>query len=144
MKVETILQNKGNQVVTMPPDATIDAAAKLMLQLGIGAVMICDEQNQFCGVLAERDIVHGLADHGSHVLAFPVRSLMRHEVSTCKPEDQLNAIMEMMTDRRVRHVPVRDEHGDLCGVISVGDVVKARIDEIEREARELRDYIAMA
>lgn len=144
MKVEDLLRAKGGEVVTMPREETIATAGMRMMEARIGAVVICDADHRPHGVLSERDIVHGLSKHGEAVLSMTIGSLMQPRVVTCTPQDSLLRVMALMTDRRVRHVPVVDDAGRLCGIVSVGDAVKGRMEEIETEAKALRDYINMA
>jgi len=145
MKVEDIVRVKGAGVSTLPADESIAVAAKRMMEQRIGAVVVCDEDGRPRGVLSERDIVHGLASHGREALGMPIRALMRAEIiTTCNPLDSLLKLMALMTDRRMRHVPVTDGDGRLCGIVSIGDAVKARMEEIEAETSALRDYISMS
>jgi CBS domain-containing protein len=144
MRVEDILRIKGNRVVKVSPSETIAVITKLMIDRGIGAVIVVDDTGALLGVLSERDIVLGLSRYADDVLNLTAEMLMRSDVSTCHPSDTLLHAMALMTDRRVRHLPVLGDAGDLCGIVSVGDAVKGRIDEIESEAKALREYIAMA
>ncbi len=144
MKVEDILRTKGARVVTVGADERIADAAKLLMRERIGAIVVCDPQQRPRAVLSERDIVHGLSTHGAEVLHMPIDALMHVDVVTCSLQDSLLKVMAMMTDRRVRHLPVTDKDGRLCGIVSVGDAVKGRMEEIEAEASALRDYIATA
>jgi CBS domain-containing protein len=143
MKVEDIVKVKGEAVFTLPGAETVAVAAERMRERHIGAVVVCDPGGRPCGVLSERDIVHGLARHGQAVLAMPIETLMQAPVTTCDPADSLLKVMALMTDRRMRHVPVTDSEGRLGGIVSIGDAVKARMEEVEAEARALRDYISM-
>jgi CBS domain-containing protein len=139
--VDKILTVKGNDVFTVPPLASIVDAADLMHQHGVGALLVCDGPNSVKGIISERDVVQGIARNGSDSLTAPVTSLMTHDVVCCHPTDQITDVMETMTERRIRHLPVMD--GDvLVGLISIGDIVKHRIGEIQQEADELRAYIA--
>ncbi len=144
MKVEDLLHAKGSEVVTMAAGETIAVAGKRMMDARIGAVVICDAEGRPQGVLSERDIVHGLSRHGEAVMSMSIGSLMQARIVTCTAQDSLLRVMALMTDRRVRHVPVVDPAGRLCGIVSVGDAVKGRMEEIETEAKALRDYINMA
>ena len=142
MNVETILGRKGKVVFTVSPDTTISRAAQLLREKRIGAVVVSSDGAQVLGILSERDIVHGLAERGAAVLELPVDELMTHDVETCTGEDTGGELLALMTDRRFRHLPVL-ENGSLAGIVSIGDVVKSRLDEIMREAEALRDYIAL-
>ena len=143
MDVASILRTKGSSVATAPPEATIaDIAAKLK-QEKIGALVVSDDGVKVLGIISERDIVRGLADHGLDLLEKRADDLMTSEVLTCTPNDTTGDLMAVMTKQRIRHIPVTED-GGLCGIISIGDVVKDRLDEIEREANALRDYVAKA
>ena len=140
MKVESILAQKGTEVITTGPDVGLADAAKLLTDRRIGAVIVTDPPGQVVGILSERDIVRTLAARREDTIGFKVADAMTRNVITCAPEDSISGLMALMTERRFRHVPVKD--GDrLVGLISLGDVVKYRVDEVEREATAMRDYI---
>jgi len=141
MNVETILRNKGGRVTTIRSDATIAEAVGALRQHGIGALVVSDGDGSVDGILSERDIVAALADDGALLLSRPVGEVMTRAVLTCEPQDTVAELMAEMTNRRIRHFPVVDD-GKLCGIISIGDVVKSRLDEIEFEASSLRSFIA--
>ncbi len=107
----------------------------------IGALVVSEDNIEVLGIISERDIVRGLADHGLDLLDMRVDELMTREVFTCAPTDRTSKLMAKITERRIRHLPVI-ENGALCGIVSIGDVVKVRLDEIESEANALRDYIS--
>ncbi len=109
----------------------------------IGVLVVCEDDIEVLGIISERDIVRGLADHGLDLLDMRVDELMTREVSTCAPTDRTGQLMAKMTDRRISHLPVIDS-GALCGIVSIGDVVKVRLDEIESEASALREYVSGA
>lgn len=143
MNVETILKTKGDKVITIKPDDTVVEAARTLKRSRIGALVVSDNGANVLGIVSERDIVGGLADPASRdtVLDSPVSALMTREVLTCQPEDTVQHCMAVMTERRVRHLPVvRD--GRMIGLISIGDVVKNRLEELEIEAGFLRELIA--
>src|SRR5690348_12558356 len=140
MNVEMILKTKGRNVVTMKPDATLASAAKELQQRGIGAIVVLDDQDGVSGILSERDIVHTLAKSGPESLAQPVSEVMTRPLHTCKLTDTINDLMALMTAQRIRHLPVV-EQGRLVGIVSIGDVVKYRLEEIEYEAGALREYV---
>ena len=143
MDVASLLRTKGSSVATAPPEATItDIAAKLK-QEKIGALVVSDDGVKVLGIISERDIIRGLADHGLDLLEKRADELMTAEVFTCTPNDTTADLMAVMTERRIRHIPVTED-GALCGIVSIGDVVKDRLDEIEREANALRDYVSKA
>jgi CBS domain-containing protein len=141
MNVEAILKTKGREVVAVKPGESVAAAAETLHRRRIGAALVLDEQGAIRGVLSERDIVRGLAERGGVVLGMKVADLMTVDVLTCEPGDTVDRIMQVMTESRVRHLPVQ-RNGILVGVISIGDVVKHRLAEIESEAQSLREYIA--
>ena len=140
MYVSQILKSKGINVVTARADDTIARVAEQLATERIGAVVVMSE-GRIAGILSERDIAYGLARHGQGLLALRVSDLMSRLVATCSLEDDTGTLMEMMTDRHVRHLPVLD-NGKLAGIISIGDVVKARLSEMAVEVNELRDYVA--
>ncbi len=140
MHVADILKVKGTDVVTIVPDRTVAATARLLNVKGIGAVLVCDPNGKVVGVISERDIIRGIAVNGERALDMQVRDLMTREVIACKPTDTIAEVMKMMTMRRFRHMPVIED-GELKGIISIGDVVKNRIEETEMETRVLRDYV---
>jgi CBS domain-containing protein len=141
MNVETILRTKGRDVATIGPEATIGEAVQRLGARGIGALIVSHDGAEVDGILSERDIVRGLADHGAALLSERVGDLMTRRVHTCTPEDAIEDLMGMMTQKRIRHLPVIKD-GALCGIVSIGDVVKNRLDEIEFEASSLRSMIA--
>ncbi len=140
MLIAQILSAKGSNVVGTRPEATIAEVASLLKQKRIGAVVVTDADGRLCGIISERDLARGLADYGAGLLRMTVAELMTVEVVTCGPEDGLEKLMQTMTERRFRHLPVvRD--GELIGIISIGDVVKHRLKELEVETHMLKDYI---
>ncbi len=139
MQVNEILNKKGNQVVTIDPEKTIGRAVNTLANQNIGAIVVCDSAEKVIGLLAERDIIRGNAIHGAEVFDLHVKDLMVHEIYTCTPDDDIKDIMSTMTHRRVRHVPVV-VGGKLIGIISIGDVVKNRLEETQLEVSVLRDY----
>ena len=142
MKVETILQSKGSRVVTVAPQASIRVAIGRMMLEHIGAVVVSRDDQTALGILAERDIVRGLAAHGAAVLDLTAEDLMAPGMTTCTRRDSVQEVMAKMTNTRMRHLVVV-ENGRLCGVVSIGDVVKNRLQEVELEANILRDaYLA--
>jgi CBS domain-containing protein len=143
MNVETILRNKGNRVATIRPDATVAAAVDLLKRERIGAVVVSEDGERVDGILSERDIVIALAEHGEDLLSRPVDQIMTRTVITCDPGDSVGKLMAEMTNRRIRHFPVVAD-GRLCGIVSIGDLVKNRLDEVEFEANSLRSFIAGA
>jgi CBS domain-containing protein len=143
MNVETILRNKGNWVATIRPDATIADAVNMLHRERIGAIVVSEDGNSVDGILSERDVVNALADTGGALLARRVDDIMTRNVITCEPGDTVGELMAEMTSRRIRHFPVVTD-GRLCGIVSIGDLVKNRLDEVEFEAQSLRSFIASA
>ena len=141
MNVASILKSKGKNVVTTRPDAKIAEVVRELKDERIGALVVSEDKIEVLGIISERDIVRGLADHGLDLLDMRVDELMTREVFTCAPTDRTSKLMAKITERRIRHLPVI-ENGALCGIVSIGDVVKVRLDEIESEANALRDYIS--
>jgi len=142
MTVQRILNDKGSAVTTCRPTDTIADVAKVLADKKIGAVVVI-EGDAVRGILSERDIVRAIAGQGEKALARPASDFMTQDVITCGLRDSNDDVMQIMTGGRFRHVPVIEE-GKLAGIISIGDVVKRRIADIEREAAEIRDYITMA
>ena len=140
MLVETILNAKGRAVATVRPDLTLRKLALLLADKRIGAAVVTDAQERLVGIVSERDVVRAIAQEGERALGLPVADVMTREVRTCRPEDTVEHLMAVMTDGRLRHLPVLVD-GRLGGIVSVGDVVKSRIEESELEARSLRDYV---
>jgi CBS domain-containing protein len=143
MNVKTILAAKGGDVVCIEPTATLEAAAQLLSRHRIGAVVIRGAGGRLAGILSERDIVRALSEHGAAALTLPVGQVMTREVLTCAENDSIADIMERMTSGKFRHLPVVSG-GKLIGLVSIGDVVKQRVEEVERESEALRDYIRTA
>jgi CBS domain-containing protein len=143
MNVKTILAAKGGDIYSIEPTADLAAAAKLLSTHRIGAAIICGAGGRLAGILSERDIVRAISEQGAQALTLPVGQAMTRNVTTCGEEDSIADIMEQMTSGKFRHVPVVKD-GKLLGVISIGDVVKQRVEEIERDADAMRDYIQTA
>ena len=143
MTVSIILAGKGRDVVTIEPNASLAAAVELLAEKRIGAVVIVGADSRIVGILSERDIVRALAERGRKALDEPVSAAMTRKVSTCHQHETISSIMERMTLGKFRHVPVVDQ-GRLAGIISIGDVVKHRLSEVERDSAALRDYILTA
>jgi len=142
MNVKAILAAKklGGDIISIEPTADLATAAKLLSKHRIGSVVILGAGERLVGILSERDIVRALSEQGAGALALPVGQVMTRDVATCGEDDTVASIMERMTAGRFRHMPVV-ANGRLVGVISIGDVVKQRVDEIEGEAQAMRDYI---
>mgnify|MGYP001073639332 CR=1 FL=1 len=142
MTVAAILSRKGREVVTVTADRSIADVIQMLAEYRIGAVVVADDGMHILGIVSERDVVRALV-RGSGALDGAVASIMTAKVVTCSDHDTINDVMARMTEGRFRHLPVV-ENGRLAGIVSIGDVVKARIEQVEREADEMRAYIAMA
>jgi CBS domain-containing protein len=143
MTVKAILAQKGRDVVTIEPTADLVAVIRTLADRRIGALLVTDLDKGVIGILSERDIVRALAEHGASVLGRTVEEVMTRKVVTCSEADTVGEIMERMTTGKFRHLPVI-EGGELVGIVSIGDVVKYRLAEVQRESEALRDYIASA
>jgi CBS domain-containing protein len=143
MAVKTILSTKGREVITIGPHASLEEAIAVLARNRIGAVVVLGADQRVIGILSERDIVRALSEHGAGALKQPLSQSMTRIVFTCGEDETISEIMERMTRGRFRHVPVL-EQDRLVGIISIGDVVKQRLGEMERESEQLRDYIQTA
>ena len=143
MNVKTILALKGNHVTTIQPTATIESAVALLAEHRIGALVVLGADQRVIGILSERDIVRTLAELGASTLSTPLAQVMTRKVVSCSEADTVGAIMERMTIGKFRHVPVLDQDR-LVGIVSIGDVVKHRLSEVEHESAALHDYIQSA
>lgn len=142
MQVRHILQGKGRDVVAIPSNASLGDAAKILSDKKIGALVVKGKNGKLAGIFSERDLVHAIAATGAAALSESVERHMTTALQTCVEADAVESIMEVMTVGRFRHVPVLDEKGQLCGMVSIGDIVKTRIAETVSEAAALRDYIS--
>ena len=140
MLVAAMLARKGGDIFFVPPSATVADATKLLRTHGVGALVVSEDGIALAGIVSERDIVRQLADVGPPVMEQSITTVMTVDVVTCSPADTTEQLMEVVTTRRIRHIPVVDE-GRLTGVVSIGDIVAARLSELEDEAHQLRDYI---
>ena len=143
MIVKNILAAKQGDVVTIEPTANLTAAVKLLIERHIGAVVILSADHRVIGILSERDIVRALAEHGPTVLSEQVSQVMSRDVKTCSEDDTIGDLMGRMTIGKFRHLPVVRQ-GTLIGIVSIGDVVKSRVEEIDQEAKTLREFIQNA
>jgi CBS domain-containing protein len=143
MTVRAILSVKGGTVVTIEPTANLGTASQLLAERKIGAVVVTGADSRIVGIVSERDIVRAFAAHGAAARDLPLTDVMTRRVATCSQSDTISSIMERMTEGKFRHVPVV-EQGRLVGIVSIGDVVKYRLEEMEREQAALRDYIQTA
>jgi CBS domain-containing protein len=140
MFVSDILSTKGGQVFTVTPGTSVAQVAEQLSARRIGSVLVLDAEGGVAGIVSERDLVHALANHGAEALAFETSRVMTRHVVTCDPDDSTDHVMELMTRGRFRHLPVV-RHGELMGLVSIGDVVKARLEETRHETEALRAYI---
>ncbi|GJL92601.1 CBS domain-containing protein [Hyphococcus sp.] len=141
MKAKHILQSKGAEVFAVYPDDSISDAVSVLNEKNIGAVIVRDKGGEVVGILSERDVVRRLGQKGAEAMALRVSECMTADPFTCAPDETIDALMSKMTEKRIRHLPVTQE-GRVIGVISIGDVVKRKIEETEREAAALKEYIS--
>ncbi len=140
IRISQILKSKGDRVVTIAPDTTLAEVVDVLKRERIGAVVVTEEKGGLVGIISERDVAHGLAEHGADLLAKRVAELMTSPVVTCTPGSSVEEVMKEMTVGRFRHLPVvKDDM--LLGIISIGDVVKNRLEELETETAMLQEYI---
>jgi CBS domain-containing protein len=140
MLVSDLLEGKGNMVATVGREATVGEVVADLARHRIGALVVSPDGIRIDGIVSERDIVRRLSDLHTELLAEPVTSIMSTSVRTCSPSDDVESISDLMTEHRIRHVPVVDD-GRMCGIISIGDVVKSRMRELEKDRDELMEYI---
>lgn len=140
MTVAAILNGKGREVFTEPSTRTLSEICASLGGRRVGAVILCDKPGVIVGIVSERDIVNAIAMEGPDVLSQPVADYMTKEVAVCHEHDTVNGVMARMTEGRFRHMPVV-EGGKLIGLVSIGDIVKHRIAQVEREAEDMRQYI---
>lgn len=141
MTVASILKTKGSETITLSETNTVEEAVALLAEKRIGAVVVATADGGVAGIFSERDIVRGLGEHGTDLLHRSVSELMTRDVVTCTPAHTIDQVMESMSKGRFRHVPVV-ENGKLSGIISIGDIVKSKITQLEHETSAMRDYIA--
>ncbi|MGY1747475.1 CBS domain-containing protein [Blastococcus sp. SYSU D00695] len=140
MQIAQVLSHKGPQVATVQSDATVAEALRLLAEHGIGALVVSPDGRSIAGIVTERDVVRALPTRGAALLDDPVSAVMTAEVRTCVPGASVHELARTMTEHRIRHVPVVED-GRMVGIVSIGDVVKARLDELEQERAQLVDYI---
>jgi CBS domain-containing protein len=143
MTVSVILAGKGRDVASIEPNATLSAAIAMLAEKRIGALLILGADRRVTGILSERDIVRALAERGAEALGEPVSRTMTRNVSICTEKETISSIMERMTEGKFRHLPVV-EQGRLVGIVSIGDVVKHRVREMEQDSAAMHDYILSA
>ena len=140
MRISTLLANKGSDVASIPGDATVADAVEELGRHHVGALVVSRDGETIDGIVSERDVVRAMGERGVSVVDDLVSSIMSATVTTCSPDDDTESLMRIMTERRIRHVPVTDGNL-LCGIVSIGDVVKDRIEELEKNRTELIEYI---
>lgn len=143
MTVKFILERKGYDVFSAPPETSLGDAITILAKHKIGAIVVCDDNKAIKGILSERDVVRAISADGADALWKPISEIMTIKVRVCSENHTVNQVMETMTQGRFRHLPV-EKDGRLHGIVSIGDVVKLRIEEVERESQEIRSYIATA
>jgi CBS domain-containing protein len=141
MTIAHILHGKPQRMITIGPEQTLQQAAEVLARERIGALLALKPNGDIAGILSERDIVGAVGTHGSEILGRPVAELMTKDVTCCSPDDTVDSAMAMMTERRFRHLPVR-QAGRIIAMISIGDVVKRKVEDAEAESQSLREYIA--
>jgi len=139
-RITDVLRSKGSDVVTISPDTLVSELLSLLVGRNIGAAVVTADDS-VVGIVSERDVVHCIYGRGAQLLATPVSDIMSTNVVTCVPEDEVDNLMRIMTERRIRHLPVVVD-GSLIGIVSIGDMVKARIGELEEERAHLHSYLA--
>jgi CBS domain-containing protein len=141
MQISQLLEGKGAFVATVRPEVPIIDVAKEMTDRKIGSLVVSDDGNTIAGIVSERDVVSAISRFTSAILDEPVRTIMSTTVQTCRSDDVVDSLMATMTDQRIRHIPVVDD-GRLVGIVSIGDLVKARMDELERDRDALENFIS--
>jgi CBS domain-containing protein len=143
VQISQLLRHKGREVATIDGSESVRTALGLLAEKGIGALVVSADGKRIDGIISERDVARGLHEHGAGLLAEPVSSVMTSQVHTCPPTASVHDLAQTMTDHRVRHVPVVEDDV-LIGIVSIGDVVKARLDELEEERKHMVEYIQTA
>ncbi|PVZ07711.1 CBS domain-containing protein [Actinomycetospora cinnamomea] len=141
MRIADLLARKGTDVLTVEPDAPVTSLLSVLAARNVGAAVVC-EGDRLAGIVSERDVVRHLHHRGAALLTAPVREIMTTVVATCRASDDVQELSRTMTERRIRHVPVVDDEERLTGIVSIGDVVKSRIDQLEEHRSQLEAYIS--
>ena len=141
MRIADLIARKGSAVLTVPPDAPVSNLLEVLAERNVGAAVVC-EGDRLAGIVSERDVVRHLHRRGGGLLDAPVSEIMTTVVATCRFEDDVQTLSRTMTERRIRHIPVVDDQGRLTGIVSIGDVVKTRIDQLEEHRDQLEAYIS--
>jgi CBS domain-containing protein len=142
MNIESILAAKGRAVRTISARTKVREAMALMTRQRMSALVVSEDGTTVDGIVSDRGVLHALVEQGTEVLDRTIGEIMTREVFTCSRGDSVGAVMAVMTQRRIRHIPVVEQDGKLCGIVSIGDVVKHHLDEIQHEAAEMREYIS--
>ena len=141
MRIADLLRHKGSDVATVPPGISVAGLLEDLDRHNIGAMVVCDDTGAVVGIVSERDVVRKLHERGAELLHAPVSEIMTSTVVTCEPTESVNTLASIMTERRIRHMPVVSD-GRLVGIVSIGDVVKSRIRQLESDREQLESYIA--
>jgi CBS domain-containing protein len=141
MRVADVLRTKGSEVATVPPKVSVTGLLEDLARYNVGALVVVDEKGTLVGIVSERDVVRRLDERGAELLSVPVSEIMTSPVVTCGPGDAIDGLAETMTERRIRHMPVLED-GRLVGIVSIGDIVKSRISQLESDREQLESYIA--
>lgn len=141
MRIADLIARKGSAVLTVPPDAPVSNLLEVLAERNVGAAVVC-EGDRLAGIVSERDVVRHLHQRGASLLDAPVSEIMTTVVATCRFEDDVQTLSRTMTERRIRHIPVVDGQERLTGIVSIGDVVKTRIDQLEEHRDQLEAYIS--
>jgi CBS domain-containing protein len=141
VKISDVLRSKGGGVITVRPDETVSGLLALLAEHRIGACVVSSDGTRVDGIVSERDVVRHLHATGTSVLSGPVSGIMTSDVTTGTAHDDIAEMAAVMTEQRIRHVPVLDEEGTLAAIVSIGDIVKHRLSELQSERDQLRDYI---
>jgi CBS domain-containing protein len=136
-----LLRHKGSDVATVPPGISVAGLLEDLARHNVGALVVCDDAGAVVGIVSERDVVRQLNERGAELLRAPVSEIMTTTVVTCEPSESVNSLASIMTERRIRHMPVVTG-GNLVGIVSIGDVVKSRIEQLESDREQLESYIA--
>jgi CBS domain-containing protein len=141
MRVADLLRTKGSEVASVPPRVSVTGLLEDLARYNVGALVVVDENGALVGIVSERDVVRRLNERGAELLTAPVAEIMTTQVVTCGPGDGVDNLAAIMTERRIRHMPVVED-GRLVGLVSIGDVVKSRIEQLESDREQLESYIA--
>jgi CBS domain-containing protein len=141
MRVADVLRTKGSEVATVPPKVSVSGLLEDLARYNVGAMVVVDANGAVAGIVSERDVVRRLNERGAELLTAPVEEIMTSPVVTCEPGEGIDNLAEIMTERRIRHMPVVEDNR-LVGIVSIGDVVKSRIQQLESDREQLESYIA--